>query len=129
MHSIPLDPALVSRINSLAQDMQNDIHAQMAQTANDAIRDLVRELQGQKLWQEQRAFEAQHYQLVKEYLGQYVAFHNEQMIDSDDNQRTLYIRTHRRYPGTVIGIFLVRETSERPIINLRSIHRIAEHQS
>ena len=52
---------------------------------------------------------------MKEYLGKYVAFHQGQLIDVDEDQYTLYVRVHERYPETAIGIFPVTETGEMPV--------------
>ena len=129
MQVIQLDPTLAASLDALQAGMkEEDIRAGAEQTVNEAIRDYIRDLQAQKLWKEQRAFEDQHKQLVGEYLGKYVAFHDEQMIDSDSNKRTLYIRVQRKYPGTVIGIFLVHETNDMVEHRFVGMRRVTENE-
>lgn len=115
MHTVELDPRLVARLEHLGHAPEQDLNDYLRRVVNDVMRNYLKELEAQKLSEEQKAFELQHPQLVKEHLGRYVAFHQGQFIDVDDDQYTLYVRVHQRYPETAIGIFPVTETGEMPV--------------
>lgn len=114
MHTVELDPNLVSRLERFGRSEQ-DLEGYVQRVVNEVMRNYLNQLEAQKLTEEQNAFELQHPQLVKEYLGKYVAFHQGQLIDVDEDQYTLYVRVHQRYPETAIGIFPVTETGEMPV--------------
>jgi hypothetical protein len=115
VHTVELDPKLVARLERLDPAPEQDLDDYLQRVVNDAMRNYLRQLEAQKLGEEQKAFALQHPQLVKQYLGKYVAFHQGQFIDVDDDQYTLYVRVHQRYPEAAIGIFPVTETGEMPV--------------
>lgn len=65
------------------------------------------------------AFEAQHQALVDKYLGQYVAIHRGQLIDSDPDEARLLERISAKYPDVVVLIRKVHQTLPSPL-NFRS---------
>ncbi len=111
---IRLDPELLTTIAELQKSLNGDLTVRINSAINDAVSALLEEFNDQKLDQEQAAFEALHTQLVHTHVGQFVAIHEGQVIDSDVDQRTLYIRVHQQHPHMVIGIFPVRESSQMP---------------
>ena len=112
---IQLDPGLMATLEELQESLDDNFTDRVNDAINDAVTALLEEFNDQKLDQEQAAFEAMHAQLVSTHLGQFVAIHQEKLIDADVNQRALYIRVHRNHPHTVIGIFPVRESSRMPV--------------
>lgn len=110
--AIELAEDVVRQIELFQEGSGTEIENNISDVANDAIRKYMRDLERQALLREQEAFQRQHSELVGEYLGQYVAFHQGQMIDYDRDERALMIRVRQRYPKKVIGIFPVDETSE-----------------
>ncbi|MBX2999132.1 MAG: hypothetical protein KF893_11530 [Caldilineaceae bacterium] len=110
--AVELAEDVVEQIELYQESSGTEIEDNIPHIVNDAIRKYVRELERQALIREQEAFRRQHPQLVGEYLGQYVAFHQERLIDWDKDERSLMIRVRQRYPNKVIGIFPVDETSE-----------------
>lgn len=114
MQEIRLAPELLATIAELQKSLNGDLTNRINDAIHDAVSALLEEFNDQKLDQEQAAFEALHAQLVHTYLGQFVALHEGQVIDSDADQRALYIRVHQHHPHTVIGIFPVRESSQMP---------------
>jgi hypothetical protein len=115
MHTVELDPKLVARLERFGPASEQDLEDYLQRVVNEVMRNYLRQLETQKLNEEQKAFELQHPELVKEFLGKYVAFHQGQLIDVDDDQYTLYVRVHQHYPETAIGIFPVTETGEMPV--------------
>lgn len=68
---------------------------------------------------EEAAFKRLHPMLRENYLGQYVAVYQGEMIDHDPDQVALFLRTKKRYPDEFIWIAPVREEPEE-IYVLRS---------
>ena len=54
--------------------------------------------EGEALLREQKAFETMHPDLLARYPGQYVAVLGGKVIDHDENQYELWIRTHNGFP-------------------------------
>jgi len=115
MHTVELDPKLVARLERFGPVSEQDLEDYLQRVVNEVMRNYLKQLETQKLNEEQKAFELQHPELVKEFLDKYVAFHQGQLIDVDDDQYTLYVRVHQRFPETAIGIFPVTETGEMPV--------------
>jgi hypothetical protein len=63
------------------------------------------------MWQERKAFEQLHPQLVKRYLGKYVAVMGGEVIDFDADQVALYKRIRQRYPDRFV---LIAPVTEQP---------------
>jgi hypothetical protein len=61
--------------------------------------------------QEEAAFYRLHPELWQKYPGQYVAIHNEEVVDHDADQVALYLRVKARYPGQFVWIAPVKETA------------------
>ncbi|MBI1298694.1 hypothetical protein GC175_27485 [bacterium] len=110
--AVTLEEDVVEQIELYQESSGTEIENVIPHIVNDAIRKYVRDLERQALIREQEAYQRQHSQLVGDYLGQYVAFHQGQLIDWDKDERALMIRVRQRYPNKVIGIFPVDETSE-----------------
>jgi hypothetical protein len=116
MTAIQLDPHLAIRIEELKKSLNGSIEIEVQEAANEAIQRLLDQLVIRKLEQEQRAFEAQHSQLVEKFLGRFVAFHQGQLVDVDDDQHNLYVRVQQAYPNAAVGIFPVTESAEMPAL-------------
>ncbi|MBI1914403.1 MAG: hypothetical protein HYS12_06640 [Planctomycetes bacterium] len=72
-------------------------------------------------WQrEHRAFLRLLPELLKTHKGKYAAIHEEQCVDSDEDQITLALRVYARYGYIPIHVGLVAE--EQPVVRIPS-HR------
>jgi hypothetical protein len=111
MNVVHIDPELSERIEAL-KNTDEDFEAKIQFAVNKAVNDVLDEWVDQKLDQERVAFEEQHALLMERYLGQYVAFHEGEVIDADESERQLYIRIRQQFPYTVVAIFPVEETSQ-----------------
>ena len=69
------------------------------------------------------AFEAMLTALLAQYAGEFVAIHQQQVVDHDPDELTLFDRICRDYPDEVVLIRPVLATSEPPL-NFRSPRRI-----
>ena len=79
---------------------------------NDAVEYYLRERQRAKLDQEITAYETMHPILRKNHLGHWVAIHNQQLVDADEDKLALYRRIRSKYEKTSV---LIRQVSENPI--------------
>jgi hypothetical protein len=88
------------------------------------VEDLVSNLVAQYLWRvepdklsnEVDAFRAMHAELLAQYCGRYVALHEGQVVDSDADRRSLYLRVRSRFGGTPVLIRQVAKTLEREFV-------------
>lgn len=60
---------------------------------------------------EEAAFYRLHPELWQQYPGQYVAIYNEEVVDHDVDQVSLYLRVKAQYPGQFVWIAPVKETA------------------
>ena len=76
-----------------------------------------------QMLQEEAAFEAMLTALLAQYAGEFVAIHQQQVVDHDPDELTLFDRICRDYPDEVVLIRPVLATLEPPL-NFRSPRRI-----
>jgi hypothetical protein len=110
---------------------------QAAETANRPIQDILVDsiLQSfPKLYthdkravmeRERQAFEAMYDDLLAKYEGQYVAIHQGQVVDHDNDQLALLRRRKQNYPQDVVLITQVSPESQR-VLHFRS-PRLVNH--
>jgi hypothetical protein len=81
-----------------------------AELAEKAIRRYLREQAEYKIKEEEEFYQAQLPDLLSNYQGRYIALHNGEVIDSDTDELTLYLRVRQSYP--TIGVLIKRVTTE-----------------
>jgi predicted transcriptional regulator len=96
---------------------------QMGMTAADltekAIQQYLRLEAERKIAREMEVYESQHERLLPQYEGQYVAMHNGQIIDQDQDELPLYLRIREKHP--LIGILIKQVTAESEhVLHVRS---------
>jgi len=88
---------------------------QEARTVNDIVNEAVehylREQQWAKLNREILAYETLHPELKQKYLGQWIAIHDQELIDYDSDRIALYRRIRSKYGRTAV---LLRQVREQP---------------
>jgi hypothetical protein len=107
MSPIELRPDLLGFLehDAKAQSLSvNDI-------VNEAVEQYVRERQRAKLDREIEAFLGMHGELRRQYLGQWVAIHDQTLVDHDPDQMALYQRIRARFGRTSV---LIRRVSDEP---------------
>jgi hypothetical protein len=72
------------------------------------IRRYLRQIAESKVRREEQHFCAQHDQLLDQYEGQFIAMHEGQVIDSDADELTLYLRIRQKFP--MVGILIKQVT-------------------
>ena len=79
----------------------------------------IREQAQQAIEQEQRAYAAQHPQLVAQYAGEYIAMHHGEVVDHDADRAALGRRVRARYGHTPVLITPVLAQPQQ-VITVRS---------
>jgi uncharacterized protein YfaT (DUF1175 family) len=85
-----------------------------------AISEFLGKIARQKIQAESVAFEKLHAQLITEYLGQYVALHNGEVVDHDEDVRALHLRIRKRFGRTPVLLRRVSQEIEPPDLVFRS---------
>ena len=111
--SIALQPDLVERVHRITKSKG----ATVKDFVNQAVREYLEQLEDQKLKAEVQAFERMHPQLVKQYLGQFVAVHEGQIVDADVDFEALFLRLEKRLGDVPV---LIRPVSVNPASELRA---------
>ena len=89
--------------------------------ASKAIRRLLREEAEHKVRIEEQCFRAQRASLLEQYAGRFIAMHDGQVFDADDDELTLYLRVRERFPA--IGILIKQVVVETETVwVMRSPH-------
>jgi hypothetical protein len=78
---------------------------------NEAVERYLHERQLAKLDVEIAAYERMYPELRQKYLGQWVAVHEQKLIDHDDDRAVLYGRVRATYRRTAV---LIRQVTEQP---------------
>lgn len=78
---------------------------------NEAVERYLHERQIAKLDAEIAAYERLHPDLRQKYLGQWVAVHEQRLVDHDSDRATLYKRVRATYGRTAV---LIRQVTELP---------------
>ena len=111
--SIALQPDLVERVHRITKSKGSTVK----DFVNQAVREHLEQLEDQKLKAEIQAFERMHPQLVKQYLGQFVAVHEGQIVDADVDFEALFLRLEKRLGDVPV---LIRPVSVEPPPELRA---------
>lgn len=108
MEPITLRPKLLETLEKDAKRQTKSVN----DVVNEAVEYYLREQQRSKLDLEVAAYEDMHSELRKTYLGQWVAIHNQQLVDSDTDRIALYFRIRRKYGQVSI---LLRQVKDQPV--------------
>jgi len=110
---ITLQPELIEQVRWIVESERVTIE----DFVNEAVRERLERLEDQKLETEARAFERMHPQLVEQYLGQFVAVHDGQVVDADVDFEALFLRLQKRFGDIPV---LIRLVGVKPILELRA---------
>ncbi|MCE7986815.1 MAG: hypothetical protein DYG89_37050 [Caldilinea sp. CFX5] len=109
MSQIVIEDNLFVQLQRKARGSGTDIE----ELAHEAIQRYLQEDEQQKMQQEIAAFHDRHQELLRQFPGQYVAVHQGQVVDHDEEQLALYLRVRQRYPDEIVLIRQVRPEPER----------------
>jgi hypothetical protein len=89
-------------------------------TINEILAKVVRqylwELDRRKISEESKIYRQRYAELKAQYLGQYIAMHNGQVVDHDADFLALRQRVHQRFGRTPVMITLVEDVAERTLV-------------
>jgi hypothetical protein len=100
--------------NDLLEVLEKDA-MQESRTVNELVNEAVtlylRDRHREKLQREGEAYIALHSGLKQQYLGEWVAIHEQQLVDHDTDGKALYQRVRAQYGKTAV---LIRQVEEAP---------------
>ncbi len=103
---IVLRPELQAELERNAEQEARSVN----ELLNEALEYYFETRQEEKLSQEIVAYEKMHPELWQKFAGQWVAIHNEELVDHDIDDVALHRRVRAQYGQTVVLIRQVRET-------------------
>ncbi|HEX6384898.1 MAG TPA: DUF5678 domain-containing protein [Anaerolineae bacterium] len=107
MPTVIIEPELYKRVEQVAREHNTSTKEIFSQ----ATRYYLWELSRRKISEESNVYRQRHAQLKTEYLGQYIAMHDGQVVDSDSDFHSLYRRVRQRFGHTPVMITLVEDAS------------------
>jgi hypothetical protein len=108
MVTITIEPTLQMRLAQAAQQLDKPVE----EITDEAIRDYLERLDGLKLDAEIEAFDRMFAQLQERFLHQFVAIHNGEVFDTDEDFEILFLRVQARLGNTVV---LIRQVNDAPV--------------
>lgn len=110
--SISLPGRLVDQVRQVAEAAGSTVE----DFVDRAVQERIARLADEKLTSEAYAFEQLHPRLVEQYLGQFVAVHAGEVVDSAADFESLFLRVQKQFGETAVLIRLVGAT---PKLELR----------
>ena len=111
MPTVVIEPDLYSRVEKAALEHQSDVGEVFAK----AVRFYLWELDRRKISEESKIYRQRHAELKAQYLGQYIAMRDGQVVDYDTDFRALRQRTRQRFGRVPVMITLVEDVAERTL--------------
>jgi hypothetical protein len=109
---VALSPDLLDEVREITQDKDTSIET----FVNQAVRERLERLWDEKLKKEALAFKKAHPQLVKKYLGQYVAIYGGKLVEVDKDFEAIFLRVQKRFGNVPV---LIRLVMVQPEVELR----------
>ena len=107
-----IEQQLYSRVEQAAEEHKIGID----RILTDALRRYLWELDRRKISEESQAYQTRHAEMKTQYLGQYIAMHNSQVVDHDMDVTALCQRVRQRFGRKPVMVTLVEEVTDRPLI-------------
>ncbi len=112
MPTVTLKPELAEQITHFTNGNQSTIDT----FVDEAVRTHLHQMARQKIRAETKAFEQQQDMLLANYLGQYVAIHDGQIIDHDPNLLALHLRIFEQLGDVAVLLKKVTTEPERDLV-------------
>ena len=107
------------RIKQIAEDSNRDVEELLIDSISSSYQAFPVNKDRDLMKQEIQAYEVMHPLLVKEYLGEYVAIFQGELVDHDPDPVSLHNRITAKYPNEVVLSRKVEQTAS-PVIHMRS---------
>ena len=115
MSPTTLQPELMKQLEQIAVEQE----VKPEELLETAVRAYLRQIERETIKAEADAFRSMHAELVTEYLGQYVAIHNGQVVDHDKDFQSLHNRVRQRFGHRPVLLRRVEAEPER-VLTFRS---------
>lgn len=112
MTTITLSPQLAAELEQIA----NEQAVKPEELLEDAVRAYLRGLERDKIKAEATAYRKLHSELVKQYLGRYVAIHDGNVVDHDEDFQELHRRIRQRFGRQPVLLRQVATEPERVLV-------------
>lgn len=89
---------------------------QPEQLIDRAVRAYLRQLDRERIKAEAQAFQSQHAELVRNYLGQFVAIYNGHLVDHDPDFEALHGRIRQKFGQQPVLLRQVEIQPERELV-------------
>ncbi len=109
LYSITLEHQLMEQLEQIASEQA----VKPDELVENAVRAYLRQAERKKIQAEAAAFRAMHARLTETHMGKYVAIHNRQIVDDDDDFQSLHSRIRQRFGRQPILLRRVTAESER----------------
>lgn len=109
METFSLRPELRKKLERYAHEENTSPN----ELLNDLVAQYISDYEHYKLEMEIEAYRQVHSELKKKYLGEWVAFHDKQLIDHDSDKGALHRRVRQRFGRQPILIRQVEQEPER----------------
>lgn len=111
--TLELPDDVYQEVEQIAQSFNTSITSVLVDAIIQALPQIYKHPQREKMAREQRAFEMMYLDLVKQFEGQFVAVHNGEVVDHDIDPIALLRRRRQNYPNDVVLITQVLPKSQR----------------
>lgn len=100
--TLEIPAELYERIERLAAVRETPVAYVVQEVLSLAVEQIEVTADEAKMDREDAAYQAMHAELFEKYAGQYVAIHNGELVDVDEDEMALYMRIDERFPDEVI---------------------------
>lgn len=107
----PWNPSCTAALNKPRENKVN-VEGMLA----EAVRQYLWELDRGKISEESKTYRQRHAELKAQYLGQYIAMRDGQVVDHDADFQTLRQRIRQRFEDAPVMITLVKDEAEQPLV-------------
>ena len=112
MPTVAIESRLYRRVKETALEHKVSIGEILAKS----VRLYLWELDRRKISKESKVYRQRYAELKEQYLGQYIAMRNGQVVDHDPDFQTLRQRMRQCFGRMPVTITLVEDVAERPLV-------------
>jgi predicted DNA-binding protein len=109
---VVIEPQLYHRVEQASGEHQIGVDRFLT----EAIRRYLWELDRRQISEESQIYQKHHAELKMQYLGQYIAMYNGQVVDHDREVAVLRQRVRQRFGWKPVMITLVEDVAERAFV-------------
>ncbi len=105
-------PDLIEKLEQIATEQSTSAQDLLHTAVNEFLDKMAR----QKIHTESESFRKMHPDLMTKYEGQFVAIHNGQVVDHDEDARDLYLRVQVQYGHIAVLIRRVTPEAQQELV-------------